>query len=150
MSEMTVAKSGPNNLKGGTFGYTRNNGTRRHNGLDLYAEEGTPVFAMIDGEIWDQVYCIEQPNRRGKTNNYPESYKGTDKNDAGNRIYIVGNTNSGINVRVGYFHLQEGNAVAINPRTGNLFKPGEIINGNLAWEDQELIHPKVINIKCND
>ncbi len=123
LAEMKVAKSGPNNLEGGTYGDTRNGGRKKHNGLDLYAEEGTPVFAMIDGEIWSGTYIIEQPNR-DKNGNYPIDYGGDD-DSAGNRIYITGTSPNGVKVRVGFFHLQAGNPVAVNPRTGDLFKPGD-------------------------
>lgn len=34
-----------------TFGMVRNGGTRAHQGWDLYAEPGTPCFAIADGEI---------------------------------------------------------------------------------------------------
>ncbi len=114
---MEVAPTKYNGVAGGTYGTARG---RFHKGLDLYAEVGTPVFAMIDGIIaWP--YVTSQPDRINKY--YPDSYVG-DKNDAGNRIYIVGNYDDN-SVKIGYWHLQEGTPVAKNPRTGQPYKPGD-------------------------
>ena len=120
---MSIASPGWSGLRGGTFGYVRSGGTKFHSGLDLYAEEGTPVYAMIDGEISSDVYVIEQPNR--VDDEYPVGYKGN-TNDAGNRVYVKGQYN-GYDVMVGYWHLRSGTPVAINPRTGDVFKPGDAI-----------------------
>ncbi len=117
---MQVASPGASGLRGGTFGMVRNRDTKNHSGIDLYAEEGTPLYAMIDGVI-DTKYVIEQPDK--KTEAYPTDYKG-DTNPAGNRIYLKGRYD-GKNVRLGYWHLQAGTPVAINPRTGKPFKPGD-------------------------
>ena len=38
-------------VNGARFGMTRNGGTRPHQGIDLYARPGTPVFAIADGVI---------------------------------------------------------------------------------------------------
>jgi peptidoglycan LD-endopeptidase LytH len=38
-------------VNGARFGMTRNGGTRPHQGVDLYALPGTPVFAIADGKI---------------------------------------------------------------------------------------------------
>ena len=120
---MSIASPGWSGLRGGTFGYVRSGGERFHNGLDLFAEEGTPVYAMIDGEIASDVYVIGQPNR--VDDEYPVGYKGN-TSDAGNRVYVKGQYN-GYDVKVGYFHLRSGTPVAINPRTGEVFKPGDTI-----------------------
>ena len=120
---MSIASPGWSGLRGGTFGYVRNGGERFHNGLDLFAEEGTPIYAMIDGEISSYRYVVEQPNR--DKIGYPSEYKGN-KSDTGNRVYIKGQNNNR-DVMVGYWHLQAGTPVAINPRTGEAFKPGDVI-----------------------
>lgn len=123
LNNMSIASPGWSGLRGGTFGYVRNGGTRFHNGLDLFAVEGTPVYAMLDGEISSYRYVVEQPNR-DKTG-YPSGYKGN-TGDTGNRVYIKGQNNDQ-DVLVGYWHLQAGTPIAINPRTGEMFKPGDMI-----------------------
>lgn len=123
LNNMSIASPGWSGLRGGTFGYVRNGGTKFHSGLDLYAEEGTPVYAMIDGEIASDVYVIEQPDR--VDDEYPVGYKGN-TNDAGNSVYVKGR-HKGYDVKVGYWHLRSGTPVAINPRTGDVFKPGDAI-----------------------
>ncbi len=121
LATMEIAPTKYSGLKGGTFGNTRG---REHKGLDLAAEIGTPIFAMIDGVISEKPYVTEQPNRIGKSGNYPMDYIG-DKNGAGNRIYIEGTTTDGKVLKIGYWHLQAGNPVAINPRIGEKYKPGD-------------------------
>lgn len=123
LNNMSIASPGWSGLRGGTFGYVRNGGTKFHSGLDLYAEEGTPVYAMMDGVISSYRYVVEQPNRDKKY--YPPEYQGN-TNGAGNRIYIKGRHNNQ-DVMVGYWHLQAGTPVAINPRTREMFKPGDMI-----------------------
>jgi murein DD-endopeptidase MepM/ murein hydrolase activator NlpD len=38
-------------VNGARFGMVRNGGTKPHQGVDLYAKVGTPVFAVASGEI---------------------------------------------------------------------------------------------------
>jgi murein DD-endopeptidase MepM/ murein hydrolase activator NlpD len=38
-------------VNGARFGWVRNGGTRAHQGVDLYAVTGTPVFAIATGEV---------------------------------------------------------------------------------------------------
>lgn len=123
LNNMSIASPGWSGLRGGTFGHVRNGGERFHNGLDLFAEEGTPVYAMIDGVISNSNYTINQPDK--KAEDYPNGYRG-DKNSAGNRVYVEGRYD-GQDVIIGYCHLQAGTPVAINPRTVKMFKPGDAI-----------------------
>lgn len=126
LMEMSIAptRKGLIDFKGSTFGRTRNNGTKRHDGLDLYAEEGTPIYASYDGVISrTQRYVTCQPNRDEKTGEFPPGYSGDD-NGAGNRFSIDYEKN-GDTVTFVYWHLQAETPIAINPRTGHTFKPGD-------------------------
>lgn len=127
LTNMKLQPPSASNIKGATFGLVRKNsdGTfKSHTGIDLAAPVGTPVYAMFDGAINRLV--DSQPNRVGNTSAYPDDYSG-DKNAAGNRIY-VSSTVDGETILIGYWHLEAGNAVAINPRTGKKFKTGDSVN----------------------
>lgn len=126
LMEMSLAPSNDWNIRGGTFGKTRydKNGNLelRHNGLDLYAEPGTPIYAMHDGIISrNQDYITCQPDRDSDA--WPPGYKG-DKKKGGNRFSVESEINGDIIIFV-FMHLQADNPVAINPRTGVPFKPGD-------------------------
>lgn len=123
--EMSLAPSNTwsPNYKGATFGNTRNNG-KFHSGLDLYAEPGTPIYSMFDGVVSNEHYVTEQP-MRDCNGHYPKGYKG-DSNGAGNRLFIDSSIN-GEKISVGYWHLLVDTPVAVNPRTGEPFKPGDAV-----------------------
>ena len=135
--EMSLAPSNTwsSNYKGATFGKTRygkdKNGktvSTYHRGLDLYAEPGTPIFSMFDGVVNSQIYVTHQPMRSRSyqtNNNYPLGYYG-DTDDSGNRIYIDSELN-GESISVGYWHLLVNTPIAVNPRTGEPFKPGDVV-----------------------
>lgn len=120
------------NQLGGTYGpvRTRKDGSIKwHRGWDIAAAVGTPIFAACDGIIVGgrRYYCSEQPNRIkvGKGDyNYPDGYTGDDSS-LGDRIFII--SASEPSVMVGYNHLQAGNPIAKNPRTGEPYKPGDSI-----------------------
>ncbi len=127
LMEMSIAPSSSWNPEGGTFGMTRFESSDKrkfHNGLDLSAEPGTPIFAMYDGVISDYRYCVEQVNRIS-SKAYPVDYKGN-TDGAGNTEHIKCNV-AGKTILVGYWHLLEGIPVAINPRTKKPFAPGDVI-----------------------
>ena len=125
LAEMKLAPTGKGatNFIGSTFGHTREGGSKFHDGIDLYAEPGTPLYAMCDGTISrSERYVTEQPVRIGK-DKYPPGYSG-DVNDAGNRFTLEGIVN-GKKIKYSYWHLNEGTPIAINPRTGKPFKRGD-------------------------
>lgn len=130
LKSMKIAAPKSGRLLGGTFGWVRiiDGKSRYHSGLDLYAQPGTEIYAMIDGVIDNSPprskYIVTQVNRTSK--GYPSDYKGKDKNGAGNRIYIKGKHN-GEDVLIGLWHLQAGKPVATNPRTGKPFAPGDVV-----------------------
>ena len=129
LMEMELAPSNTwsSNYKGATFGKTRV-GSKFHSGLDLYAEPGAPIYSMFNGVVSDNNYITEQPMRSEEYNTdkkYPPGYIG-DTDGAGNRVYIDSNVN-GENISIGYWHLLVNTPIAINPRTGEPFKPGDII-----------------------
>ena len=114
-----------NNIAGATQGETRkypNGDDKFHHGIDFAGAVGTPVYAQFDGII-PVLPVTGQPNKVAK--HYPNDYSG-DKDGAGNRIYVDSNI-GGNTVRNGYWHLQAGNPVAINPRTGQPFTTGDPI-----------------------
>lgn len=124
LKDMSIAPTGRNNTNyiGSTFGMTRYDGTVRHQGLDLYAPEGTPVYAMYDGIISrTKRFVTSQPNRNSKE--WPAEYSG-DKQDAGNRFSIECEVDGNVIYFV-HWHMMAGTPMAINPRTGKAFKPGD-------------------------
>jgi murein DD-endopeptidase MepM/ murein hydrolase activator NlpD len=123
LGHMELAPPNPNNIQGATFGrYVRDNGTNPHWGIDLEGAVGTPIYAQFDGTI-AKPPVTEQPNRINEE--YPSNYSG-DTDNGGNRIFVDSNV-GGNTVRNGYMHLQAGNPVATNPRTGQPFKEGNPI-----------------------
>lgn len=54
----TIRTAHLKNKRSAEFGWTRNNGTKEHQGLDLAAEPGTPIRAVANGRI----YMAKAPN----------------------------------------------------------------------------------------
>ena len=102
------------NYYGGTFGLTRTDregNPRRHDGLDLYAEVGTPVYASYDGTITLAVSGYgDQPV----------------ENSYGNELRIT-TTKDRKTFTIQYAHLRGGIPFAVNPRTGRTYKEGDIV-----------------------
>jgi murein DD-endopeptidase MepM/ murein hydrolase activator NlpD len=49
----TLASSGASGYKGGTYGFTRTNGTQFHDGTDIKAAPGTPIYSTNNGIVTD-------------------------------------------------------------------------------------------------
>jgi murein DD-endopeptidase MepM/ murein hydrolase activator NlpD len=126
LMDMALAPPSADNIAGATFGYTRYGGTVEHDGIDFAGAIGTSVYSQFGGTITKVV--SGQPNRVliNGTYAYPSGYRG-DKNNAGNRIYVESNI-GGNRVTNGYWHLQAGNPIAINPSTGVPWAVGDIIS----------------------
>lgn len=110
-----AASSSWGNYRGGTYGNTRKrkNGTDQwHDGIDLLAPIGTPVYAVRSGII-----------TRIESNVSEDETKGF-----GNEILITSERDDNTDIILRYAHLQSGNAVAINPRTGVPFVGGDRVN----------------------
>lgn len=118
--EMRVAASnGSGNYLGGTYGYTRylrDGSLKKHNGLDIAADLGTPVFSMYDGVITKVV------------SDFPDTYV---RDSFGNEVRIQSVIN-GVIVEVQYAHLMPGQSGCINPRTQIPFSLGDhVYQGDL-------------------
>lgn len=107
------------NYYGGTFGQTRTDrdgNPRRHDGLDLYADVGTPVYAAYSGTITKAV------------SGYGSGFVA---NSYGNELRVT-TVEGGRTFIAQYAHLQCGSPFAFNPRTGQPFKEGDrVYHGDL-------------------
>ena len=107
------------NYYGGTFGETRTDldgNPKRHDGLDLYAEVGTPVYASFSGTVM-KAEC-----------GYGSEHV---SNSYGNELRIA-TTEKGKTMVFQFAHLQGGMPFAVNPRTGQPFKVGDkVFQGDL-------------------
>lgn len=107
------------NYYGGTFGQTRTDrdgNPRRHDGLDLYADVGTPVYAAYTGTITKAVSGYGDSPVAG-------SY--------GNELRVT-SVDGGSTFITQYAHLKGGVPFAVNPRTGQPFKEGDkVYHGDL-------------------
>ena len=78
---------------------------------------------MYDGKISSRKYVVSQPNKDKKE--WPEDYSG-DRQEAGNR-FIIESQFDGDTYYFLYWHMQAGTPVAVNPRTGKPFSPGDVV-----------------------
>jgi RHS repeat-associated protein len=111
--KMEILGTPNSGIKGGQYGNGRG---RFHDGVDLKADVGEPIYAMHDGTVGKVVNTQQQGLTNCKENT-------GDKNGAGNRIYVSGQM-KGDNVTTGYWHLSK---VAINPATGEPYKTGDTV-----------------------
>ena len=123
------------NYIGSTFGWTRNNGSKRHRGLDLYAPEGTPVYTMYDGKI-----SMAVNPRTGTT------FKPGDEVFAGEIVGYTGRTGNAYDVDYPHLHL--------GILSGSEYlNPEFFINGSVQWSDDSrtnLPDTEINNIRCDE
>lgn len=124
---MALAPTTGDRYASGRFGSARG---RPHNGIDLHAPVGTPIYAMMDGVVSKVV--DSQPDRSesyGTKNNLPKEYNdtGKDRDDAGNRIYIK-STFDGESIEQLYWHLRAGSPIGTNPATKKPYKVGDKVS----------------------
>ena len=119
------------NIAGARFGNTRtgkNGKPKFHQGIDLDAVPGTPIYALFDGIIdLNSSFITSQPNRimndEIRKAEYPDEYRG-DRNDAGNR-FSVRHVINGKEIVVSYWHLHELHPVVV--RAGRELAPGDSV-----------------------
>ena len=92
---------------GGTFGMTRNGGTKKHTGVDIAATPGTELYAMYSGTV----HMVQTKYNEDK--------------------YVKGSYGNEIVINQ-YSHLHYREPIAINPRTRLPFKEGdEVFEGDM-------------------
>ena len=116
LAKMEILGTPNSGISGGRYGYARG---RLHDGIDLKANIGTPVFATHDGIVGKVVNTQVEGEKWANR----EKWSSKDKNGGGNRIYISGTIDNS-QVQTGYWHLS---SVAINPDTGETFKSGDSV-----------------------
>jgi len=124
--DMRIAPTDNGLLDNGVFhSYTPYRNAGKHQGIDLAAEVGTPIYAPCDGVISkNSAFVTEQPQRSSRE--WPGGYTG-DTDPAGNRFYLDCTLSSGEKITYAFWHLQAGTPVAINPRTGKTFARGDAV-----------------------
>ncbi|MFS4457316.1 M23 family metallopeptidase [Maribacter sp. 2304DJ31-5] len=102
-------------IPGGLYGNGRG---RFHDGVDLEASVGTPIYSIYGGTVDFSITS----HTEGEDWDERGTWTG-DRNGAGNRIYISSTVDSD-NYQFGYWHLSE---VETNPNTGEPYKAGDTI-----------------------
>lgn len=115
--KMKILGTKNNGIAGGRYGMGRG---RMHNGIDLVAEVGTPVYAMFDGEI---KYKVDRYDPKLPYKQYPYKYPGDKQENynAGNRVWIECVTSKG-RIILKYFHL---NSIIV--KVGDVVSVGDLI-----------------------
>lgn len=138
LKEMRIAATQSGSYLNGTFkafrGYNEDGSPRYHWGVDFYALVGTPIYSVYTGII------------RTIEDNHKDEYE---MGSYGNIVVIEYEfPDYDKSVFLQYSHLNYGNPVAINPRTGEPFKVGDTVyQGDLfaytgktgnAWKDKDV------------
>jgi murein DD-endopeptidase MepM/ murein hydrolase activator NlpD len=128
MKSPAIAPSSPGNVKGGRFGYTRNGGTKFHDGTDIAAVANTPLYSMYGGTVTG-VRTSFQPNEYAIASygNYIE----IESNVNGTIVYLKYNHLNGVGqgITVGT-QITQGQLIGITGTTGNAADPG-VVNKHL-------------------
>ena len=135
LKEMRIAATKSGSYLNGTYMALRGNDKKGkpvyHRGMDFFAEIGTPIYSMYTGVI----KTIE------------DSHKDKNEDNSFGNIVVIEHELSGYDrsVYLQYSHLNYGTPVAVNPRTGDPFKVGDVVyQGDLfaytgktgnAWDD---------------
>lgn len=137
LMRMEILGTAGSGIEGGTFGKTRVNRTKHHNGLDLKAAIGTPIFSICDGRVTKVRDAFEQgvPFDRYR-NLYGDEFDDGEMN-AGNVIHVQ-DMNSDMAYR--YLHV-----AASYVEVGDIVKRGDIIGvvgttGNASSEGSAGAH----------
>lgn len=139
----TLAPSSPGNYAGATFGNTRNQGTKFHGGIDIYAQPGTAIASMHGGVVVDI-----------RSSFAPGQYA---KGSFGNYVTIQ-TTINGTTVNIKYAHLNgpatglyvgqtvnEGDWIGVSGKTGNAAASGIIPHVHIEVKDtgsNQLLNPE--------
>ncbi|MBC5772628.1 M23 family metallopeptidase [Pontibacter sp. KCTC 32443] len=122
------------NIKGGRRGYTRSEGKKYHDGLDISVVPGTPLGSMYGGTVVDIV------------SSFPTGPAGYKKDSYGNYITIRTTLPSGEVIDIKYNHLDR-----VDLNVGDVVYPGTVIGlsgqtGN-AWAKGVVphVHVQVFN-----
>jgi murein DD-endopeptidase MepM/ murein hydrolase activator NlpD len=99
-----IAPQKVSGIKGGMYGWTRSNGTKFHNGVDLKNPHGAPIYAMYDGTA----KLVTQYDKTGKI-----------IEGAGHYVEVT-STIKGKTVKVLYFHMQKGKRFSGKVKAGTI------------------------------
>jgi hypothetical protein len=130
VKDQKIAPANGWNIKGGRRGYTRFDGTKYHDGLDIAVAPDTPLGSMYEGTVVDVV------------SSFPVGPAGYKENSYGNYITIRTTLPNGEVIDIKYNHL---NRVDLN--IGDVVYPGTVIGlagltGN-AWAKGVVPHVHV-------
>jgi murein DD-endopeptidase MepM/ murein hydrolase activator NlpD len=120
----------------GAFMTSRDGGKRRHQGVDITADEGTPVQSRVDGQVIKSI--SEPPYSTAMTP--PRSVDPNVANGAGNRVVVQGSDGR----TYSYFHLNGQD----QPKVGDRVVAGQVIGhvgrtGNVPSRADTHLHHEV-------
>jgi murein DD-endopeptidase MepM/ murein hydrolase activator NlpD len=111
-------------VKSATFGMVRNHGTRAHQGIDLKADPGTPIYAVANGKVVGMSNNPTLGHGYGKTLTLAVDIKDLPQHQ---RNLVLAKKSD---AKVAYFfyaHLASMNATKSDMEVGRLFALGEVL-----------------------